>query len=546
MYDYIIVGGGSAGCVLANRLSKNPNTKVCLVEAGPADKHPLIHLPVGMVWMMLSKRLNWQYFTEPQSQLKNRKLFWPRGKTLGGSSSSNAMIYTRGHATDYDEWAKLGNTEWNYKKLLPIFLRNENRERGHNPFRGTGGPLQVSENRSKNTMCDVFINAAQEKGFPVNHDFSGASQEGVGYYELTQKNGYRFSAAKAYLRPVMDRSNLTVITKARTTKVRFDGKRAVGITYQHGNKTIDIDCSQEVILSSGAINSPQLLMLSGVGPKNEIEKHGINLIHELPGVGQNLQDHLDVLIVQRSKTMHPITLGPMALVKSPIDIFNFFFKRRGAYTTNGAEAGGFVKTSADEAIPDIQFHYTPALLDNHARNLKFMMRHGYSLHVCNLRPKSRGYIGLRNADPTSHAVIQPNYLSHPDDIQVMVKGVKTARSILAASAYDNYRGKEIFPGNNIQTDKDIEGFIRQKAETIYHPVGTCKMGHDDMAVVDQQLRVHGLEGIRVIDASIMPTLIGGNTNAPTMVIAEKAADFILNENQTTQEGESTLDKAIGE
>ena len=530
-YDYIIVGAGSAGCVLANRLSADPAVKVCLLEAGPVDKSPFIRMPIGIIAMMMSKVLNWQYFTEPQKHLNNRRLFWPRGKTLGGSSSSNAMVYTRGHAWDYDHWAALGNAGWSYAQVLPLFKRAENHERGADAFHGVGGPLNVAELRSPNVLTGVYVNAAVQAGFVENKDFNGANQEGVSPYEVTQKNGERWSVARAYLHPILKRPNLTVITEARTSKVLLDGKRARGVTFVKGGKTVEINATQEVILSGGAINSPQLLMLSGIGPVNELQKHGIAVQHALPGVGQNLQDHLDLMVVH--KCTQPVSLGVSAsnVLAQVKHLFNYLFQRKGPLTTNGAEGGGFVKSDAQQTIPDLQFHFAAVHLEDHARNLKSalstMFGHGYTLHVCDLRPKSRGTIGLKSADPTADARIEPNYLSHPDDMKTMVKGVKAARKVLAAQAFDAYRGVEMFPGRHVQTDAQIEAFVREKAATIYHPVGTCKMGHDAMAVVDDTLKVHGMQGLRVVDASIMPTLVGGNTNAPTVMIAEKASSMIL-------------------
>lgn len=392
-YDYIIVGAGSAGCVLANRLSADPAVKVCLLEAGPVDSSPFIRMPIGIIAMMMSKVMNWQYFTEPQKNLNNRRLFWPRGKTLGGSSSSNAMVYTRGHAWDYDHWAALGNAGWSYAQVLPLFKRAENHERGADTFHGVGGPLNVAELRSPNLLTDVYVKAAVQAGFVENKDFNGANQEGVSPYEVTQKNGERWSVARAYLHPVLKRPNLTVITEARTTRVLLDGKRARGVAYVKAGKTVEITAAHEVILSGGAINSPQLLMLSGIGPVNELHKHGIAVRHALPGVGQNLQDHLDLMVVH--KCSQPVSLGVSAsnLLAQVKHLFNYIFRRKGPLTTNGAEGGGFVKSDAQQTIPDLQFHFAAVHLEDHARNLKSalstMFGHGYTLHVCDLRPKSQ-------------------------------------------------------------------------------------------------------------------------------------------------------------
>lgn len=531
MYDYIIIGGGSAGCVLANRLSADRSLKVALLEAGPADKNPLIHIPFGIIYLMLSKSHNWRYLTEPQQHLDGRRLFWPRGKTLGGSSSSNAMIYTRGHAADYDHWAALGNRGWSYADVLPLFKRSEHHEGGASVFHGTGGPLNVAQLRTPNILSGVFVEAGVELGYARTTDFNGARQEGVGRYALTQKNGERWSVARAYLQPVSERPNLVVLTGAHVTRINLEGKRATGISYLKSGKTETLHAGREVILSGGAINSPQLLMLSGIGPVDELRRHGIPVLQDLPGVGMNLQDHLDVLIVH--ECIRPVSLG-ISLSNLPAQLkylYDYFVHRKGPLTTNSAEGGGFVKSSPEQPIPDLQFHFTPAHLDGHASDLRSvaatMLGHGYALHVCNLRPGSRGHIGLKSADPTEHALIDPNYLSDPDDVSAMLKGVKAGRRLLAARAFDPYRGDEIYPGKQVQSDEEIIRFIRSRAETIYHPVGTCKMGSDAMAVVDDTLKVRGIDGLRVVDASIMPTLIGGNTNAPTVMIAEKAADLIL-------------------
>lgn len=531
MYDYIIVGGGSAGCVLANRLSADPAIQVCLLEAGPPDSSPFIRMPLGLVRMMMSKKLNWHYFTTPQAGLDGRRLFMPRGKTLGGSSATNAMIYTRGHRSDYDHWAALGNRGWGYADVLPLFMRSEHHEGGAGPYHGSGGPLNVARLRSPNLLSRAFINAAAEVGYPFNPDFNGATQEGVNCYAVTQKNGERCSAASAFLHPVATRPNLTVETRAHASHVLFDGMRATGVAYvRHGQRRQAL-ARREVLLAGGAINSPQLLMLSGIGPPDELARHGIALRHALPGVGRNLQDHLDALVVHQCSK--PVSLG-MSLATLPSLLraaFDYLRHRRGPLTSNSAEGGGFVRSAPDQTVPDLQFHFTPARLDGHARTwrsaLFTLIGHGYALHACSLRPRSRGRITLASADPAAAPLIDPCYLSHPADMPLMVAGVKAARRLLAASAFDPYRGREIFPGAQASTDQDIASFIRRKAETIYHPVGTCKMGHDAMAVVDDALRVHGVQALRVVDASIMPTLIGGNTNAPTIMIAEKAAELIL-------------------
>lgn len=543
MYDYIIVGGGSAGCVLAGRLSAHPDLRVCLLEAGPPDSNPFIHMPLGIVHLMMSKKLNWQYFTEPQAELGGRRLFCPRGKTLGGSSSTNAMIYTRGNRADYDHWAALGNPGWAFDDVLPLFLRSEHHEPGASPFHGTGGPLNVARLRSPNPLSGAFVQAAMAAGYPFNDDFNGPSQEGVNCYEVTQKNGERWSAARAFLHPALGRPNLTVLTGAHAERVLFEGKRAVGVAFRRDGARDSLSARREVLLAGGAVNSPQLLMLSGIGDPGQLARHGIAVRHALPGVGRNLQDHLDVLVVQRCR--RPVSLG-MSMRTLPVQfkrLYDYLVHRTGALTSNSAEAGGFVKSSAQLALPDMQFHFTPARLDGHARTLRSaaftLWGHGYALHACPLRPASRGHVALRSADPADAPLIDPNYLAERADMLAMIACVRAARRVLAAAPFDPFRGAEIYPGAGIQSDAQIEDFVRRKAETIYHPAGTCKMGADPMAVVDHQLKVHGLEGLRVIDASIMPTLIAGNTNAPTIMIAEKGADMVLASARAPQAGTPT-------
>ncbi len=530
VFDYVIVGGGSAGCVLASRLSADRDVSVCLLEAGPPDRHPLIHMPMGIIWMMRSKVLNWNFYTQGEPEMGGRRMFWPRGRTLGGSSSSNAMCYLRGHPRDYDEWAALGNPGWSYADVLPYFRRSENQERGASEYHGVGGPLNVADLRSPSPLTRVFVEAGQETGLPYNIDFNGSNPEGVGPFQVTQKDGRRCSTARGYLKPACARANLTVITGAHATRVLFDQRRAVGVEYtipggrQGGVQ--QVKAGREVILSAGAIQSPRLLMLSGVGDGQQLGKIGIGVRHHLPGVGQNLQDHLDVILVQACT--QPVSYGVTwrTVLRGGVDLLRYLAAGRGMFTTNGAEGCGVARSAPDEERPDLQFHFSPGKLRNHARDLLFLCGEGYSLHVCNLRPKSRGEIRLASADPLAAPDIRANYLTHPDDLEHMLRGVKLARRILAARAFDAYRGEEIVPGRAVVSDDDIRSFIRNKGETIYHPIGTCKMGSDPLAVVDAELRVHGMSGLRVVDASIMPLLVGGNTNAPTVMIAEKASDMI--------------------
>lgn len=526
MYDYVIVGGGSAGCVMAARLSEDADIKVCLLEAGPPDTHPLIHIPLGLLWMMHSKVLNWGFYTNPEPHLDGRRLFWPRGRTLGGSGSSNAMLYTRGHPSDYDAWAELGNAGWSFKEVLPYFKRAENHEPGPTEFHGVGGPMNVADQRSPNVLTRTFVQAGIQAGLPHNADFNGPQQEGVGLFPVTQKNGRRWSQARGYLAPAMKRSDLTVITGAYATRVLFEGDKAVGVEYRCKGQTKQVRAKREIILSAGAIQSPQLLMLSGVGDSAALKAKGIDVVKHLPGVGKNLQDHLDVLVVQTCTK--PVSSGFTwrNLMLGAWEAIRYFTTGKGMLSMVGAEGCGFARSSPEQPIPDLQFHFNPLRLSNHGLDLKFLLGDGYSLHVCDLRPKSRGEIRLASSDPMAKPDIVANYLSEPEDMERLINGVKLARKVLAAPAFDGYRGVELRPEPPCNTDDELRAFVRRHAGTIYHPVGTCKMGHDAMAVVDSELRVHGLQGLRVVDASVMPLLVGGNTNAPTVMIAEKASDMI--------------------
>jgi choline dehydrogenase-like flavoprotein len=539
MFDYIIIGGGSAGCVLASRLTENPTIKVALLEAGPADSSVLIHCPAGLALLAQTKQANWAFKTTPQAGLNGRQGYQPRGKVLGGSSSINAMVYARGHQSDYDHWAAQGNPGWSYADVLPYFKKAENNERTFEvkdaEFHGKGGPLNVMDLRSPNKFGPIFVEAGKQAGHPENKDFNGAEQHGVGMFQVTHKGGERWSAAKGYLTPYiapnLARPNLTVITHAHTTRILLEGKRAVGVEYRHGNELKQIKASQEVLLCAGALQSPQILMLSGIGPTAELQKHGIAVVHDLPGVGENLHDHIDVVQVVHAphlKDLFGVSIS--GLLQAVKGIFEWRKHRTGMLTTNFAEAGGFIKTSPEEAVPDLQFHFVIGKLVDHGRKPTF--GHGYSCHVCLMRPKSRGRLTLANADPMAAPLIDPNFLADAEDMRRMVQGFKQMRTVLSQPALAGYRGQELATTANATTDEQIEAVIRSYGDTIYHPVGTCRMGPlqgaqaNPLNVVDNELRVHGMLSLRVVDASIMPRIVAGNTNAPVIMVAEKAADMI--------------------
>lgn len=525
MYDYIVIGAGSAGCVLANRLSAKPENRVLLLEAGPKDSNPMIHMPGGCAEVLKSNSLNWKFESTPQQHAGGRTYVIPRGRTLGGSSSANGMVYIRGHASDYDDWAAAGNDGWAYKDILPYFKKFEDFNRGANDYHGAGGELHVAEAPGDNPLYDNFIAAGVEIGYPHNDDFNGENQEGFGRFHATIKDGKRWSSATAFLKPIMDRSNLTIITGAHVTKILLEGKKAVGVAYQKGRKTVEVKANKEIVISAGTIKSPHILQLSGIGDPKDLQQAGIPLTHELPGVGKNLQEHLDLLM--RYAVREPITLNGMDRFPTNIKVaWDYFVHKKGIAACNNIEAGSFVRTLDTLDRPDVQMHFVPCNMTGLTDKLP--AQHGVTLHACNLRPNSVGTIRPASNDPFDKPLVDFNFLDNEDDWQVMIRAFKLLRKLMQADAWEGLITEEITPGAHVQSDEEIRQAIIDCTETVYHPVGSCKMGNDDMAVVDSQLRVHGIEGLRVADASIIPTLIGGNTNAPAMMIGEKCADMMLN------------------
>lgn len=523
-FDYVVVGGGSAGSVLAGRLSEDAHATVMLLESGGRGDSQIVRVPAGVVAMLPTRVNNYALETVPQPGLNGRRGYQPRGKGLGGSSAINAMVYIRGHRSDYDHWAALGNHGWSYDDLLPYFIRSENNADLRDPHHGNEGPLHVSNLRTDSAFHEIYLNAAREVGYPITPDFNGAQQEGVGIYQVTQKSGERWSAARAYLHPHMGRrANLDVRTGAQVNRILFSGRHAVGVEYIEHGKTVVVKARKEVILCAGAFHSPQILMLSGVGPAQHLRQRGVKVVHDLPGVGENLQDHPDFIFGYAARSADLVGVSPRGALRMTRDAVRYVTRRKGLLTSNFAEGGGFLKTDPSLRAPDIQLHFVISLVENHARKLH--LAHGYSCHVCLLRPKSRGTVKLTGADPRLAPAIDPAFLAHEDDLETLVKGFKLTRRLMDAPSLASLRQRDLFTAH-VETDDDIRRVLRERVDTVYHPVGTCKMGVDPMAVVDPHLRVHGITGLRVVDGSIMPTLIGGNTNAPIIAIAERAVDLI--------------------
>ncbi len=525
VFDVIVVGGGTAGSVLGGRLSADPGLRVAVLEAGGAGDSWVVRTPAAAVAMLPTRLNNYAFETVPQAGLDGRRGYQPRGRMLGGCSGMNAMVYIRGHASDYDQWASLGNPGWSYADLLPYFRRSEDNDTFEDAFHGRGGPLPVSALRTGNPFHAHFLQAAREAGFPLNDDFNGATQEGLGPYQVMQRNGERWSAARCFLHPhIGQRPNLSVRTGMQVTGLLFDERRVVGVEAVYQGRLVRLRARREVVLSAGVFLSPQLLMLSGIGPGEQLQRLGIAVRHHLPGVGENLQDHPDFIFAYRARSLDLMGFSPAGLWRTAREIGRYVRHRTGAISSNYAEAGGFLKTDPSLAVPDLQLHFVVSIAEDHARRLHGA--HGYSCHVCLLRPRSRGRVSLRNPNALEAPDIDPAFFSHPMDLEDMVRGYKVTRRLMDAPALASRRQADLFT-QGIDTDEQIRAVLRARTDSVYHPVGTCRMGPDALAVVDAQLRVHGVEGLRVVDASVMPTLVGGNTQAAVVAIAEKAADLIM-------------------
>ena len=531
-FDFIVVGAGSAGCVLANRLSADPANRVLLVEAGHRDWNPVFRVPVMAGRLFMGRYANWSYSTEPEPHLNDRRIPWPRGKVLGGSSSINGMIYTRGHRLDYDGWAQLGLRSWSYDRVLPLFRRSEQNHRGEDDFHGGDGPLKVGPATSANPLFEAFVQAGVQAGHRLNPDFNGADQEGVGRYDYNIWGGQRWSSARSFLDPARPRPNLTVLTGAQIQKVMLDKGRATGVRVRAGGRTLELTAAREVVLSCGTINSPMALMHSGIGDADRLSALGIGVEVDLKGVGRNLQDHMHVQLAHRSKAPDE-TYDHLRIDKAAIGFAQAALFGTGPFSRFPHEGGAFLKTDPAAASPDVQVHFfaggSGGLRHPFARNPRIRFADGYvfSGSVCQLRPESVGELTLASADPATPPSIRANYMSTETDRRVMRQGVKLVRELFAQPAFDPFRGPEVTPGPEVKTDADIDGFLAAQASTIFHPVGTCRMGLGEDAVVDEELRVRGVEGLRVADASIMPRIVSSNTHAPTVMIAERAAELML-------------------
>ncbi len=524
-FDYIVVGAGSAGCVLANRLTASGRHRVLLIEAGGEDRNLWIHIPVGYAKLFTDARHNWLYNSEPEPELGGRSIIQPRGKVMGGSSSINGLLYIRGQAEDFNHWRQLGNAGWSFDDVLPYFRKAEDQQRGEDDLHGVGGPLSVSDVSEPHPLCDAFITACEQAGHPRTDDFNGASQEGAGYFQLTTRKGRRWSTARGYLKPARRRGNLAVVSGALATRVLFEGRRAVGVEYTQGGGKHVAHANVEVILCGGAFNSPQLLQISGVGPSDLLRQHGIDVIADMPGVGADLQDHYQARFNYRCA--EPITMNDMmgSLAGRVGAGLRYALFRKGFLTVGAGYAGGFFKTDPTMATPDVQLHFILFSADSVGQKLHPFP--GFLASVCQLRPESRGFVRIKSADPAQAPAIQPRYLSDPIDRDVMTAGMQLLRKIMGQQALAHYIVEEFVPGKSVASDADLLEFARQKGTTVFHPTSTCRMGSDVTAVVDERLRVRGFQGLRVADASIMPTVVSGNTNAACVMIGEKASDMIL-------------------